>query len=166
MYKITQIREARVAAANVYGDGIDATPAPPKEPQEGVSIVWRYKGSKGQDGHIGVLRSSILLKHQWVHVAATYNATTGESVLYVNGANVASDTSSQLGPILYSRDGQPNVTFMSPLNNDTAVNRTCGKGEIQDVNIWRTVLSPEEILSHVNAQRGSKNSGTQCLILS
>ncbi|MEC7112477.1 MAG: LamG-like jellyroll fold domain-containing protein, partial [Candidatus Thermoplasmatota archaeon] len=161
---LRQVREARIAAANVYGEGVDQTPLPPKEPRKAVSVVWRYKGSKSQDGHIGELRSSIPLEHQWVHVAATYNATTGESVLYVNGASVASDTTSQLGPILYSRDGQPNVTFMSPLNNDTAVNETCGKGEIQDVNIWRTALSAQEILSHVNSERGSKNSGTNCEI--
>ena len=146
------VREARNAAANVYG-GQGVAPLPPKEPRQAVSVVWRYKGSSGNDGHIGELRYSIPLEHQWIHVAGTYNATTGQSVLYVNGNKVATDTSSQIGSILYARGEQPNVTFMSPLNNDTAVNSTCAKGEIQDVNIWRTFLLSftNSFFSHTNS---------------
>ncbi len=97
-------------------------------------------------GGIGVLNSSDsgfkggeLERNKWSHVAMTYDAGTGQNVLYVNGANVASRT--RIGGIntsnlrvLIGKEDSPMPRFFPGVIDELSIyNRALTEQEVQSI---------------------------------
>ncbi|MBY0539776.1 hypothetical protein K2P56_05125 [Patescibacteria group bacterium] len=94
----------------------------------------------------------------WVHVAATWDATTGTSTprVYINGSEVAS----YIPP--HSNDLNTNaiVDTNSPTYIGNSPNETFNwDGKIDDVRIWNTERSPAQISSNYNIELTGSESG-------
>jgi len=80
--------------------------------------------------------------NEWVHIALTYDSTSGESVLYVNGKEQGSRIKS-IGSISLGQGG----------NNGFCIGRSYANerylaGEISEVRIWNKVRTIEEIINN------------------
>lgn len=80
--------------------------------------------------------------NEWIHIALTYDSTSGESVLYVNGKEQGSRTKS-IGLVDLGRGG----------NNGFCIGRSYANerylaGEISEVRIWNKVRTIEEIVNN------------------
>lgn len=105
-----------------------------------------------QTGNLWPLYSTTSITHGiWFHVAATYNSTTGEQKLYINGVlsgqqNVGANTNTIMAtshPIgigaMYGGSG-----------NNCAVPRNFFKGSVDEVRVWNTAKTQSEIQSSMD----------------
>ena len=96
----------------------------------------------------GMIGGTRIPLNTWTHVAMTYDATTGENILYVNG--VLDGVRTRTGGIL---DSTTNVYIGR--QDDTDFPRFFS-GEIDEVEIFNRVLRSDEILSIFNANSFGK----------
>jgi molybdopterin-binding protein len=85
-----------------------------------------------------------LKKEQWYHVALTFNVTSGEQILYVNGKVQAQVTQGAASSINLTRVSGSNPTNRFFIGKSWSDNRYFS-GEICEVRIWNTVRTQEEL---------------------
>jgi hypothetical protein len=111
------------------------------EGQYGYGLVDAQGTSVYFDNYsINGLSSSWVTDNTWVHITATYDATTGVASLYQNGALVNSVTASSPDPINYSY-AQP-FSIGAGLSQKNYFN-----GSVDDVRVYDHVLTPTEVES-------------------
>ena len=117
------------------------------------SLFANLKDTSGNNHGI-ISAYEVISTNSWQHVALTYNKTSGNAVLYVNGTMVASNT---LGSFV------PQTTF--PLNLgrrtvlETGYNDTFN-GLVDELSLYSRALSQSEILAIYNAGAAGKCSLT------
>ncbi len=80
--------------------------------------------------------------NEWIHIALTYNSTSGESVLYVNGKEQGSRVKS-IGDINLGRSGTGGFCIGRSYADERYL-----AGEISEVRIWNKVRTIEEIVNN------------------
>lgn len=80
-----------------------------------------------------LVSTDAILKNEWTHIAAVFNANGGIMQLYINGAL----SGEQTGAILAKND--------SPINMGRDFSSRYFEGSIDDVRIWGKALSVEQI---------------------
>ena len=89
----------------------------------------------------------------WYHVAYTYDATTGIQKLYLNGAQVATNTSQ----VALGYDTHPLLIGTDSNNESLAGSYFAGK--IDEVNVWNVALPPATIATNRTIQLQGNESG-------
>jgi len=93
-------------------------------------------------GHAGggneLVSTSAIPTGQWVHVAGTYDPSTGEKKLYVNGTLVASATLTD--PLVYDTTSSGDLYIGQDPGGGEAF-----QGAIDDVGVWNRALTASEI---------------------
>ena len=93
----------------------------------------------------GVLSNCI-----WTHVAATYNTTTDEWKLYING--ILNTTLAAGGNFTPQSASNVNACIGSTLNTGTSIRPGFFNGRMDEVRIWNTIRTDAEILANYNSQ--------------
>jgi hypothetical protein len=118
---------------------------------DGQHTFW-VTSSKLSAGHnssyIAVQDPSVLLANTWYHVAVTYDATTTTMKLYKDGILVATNTNV---PAYLSG----NMVRVGAFENSANL----FKGSIDEVRLWNTALSPDDILRRKNCELQGTESG-------
>lgn len=109
--------------------------------QEGTAIVWRTYNNPSSYTSL-TAASSYLSTTAWSHVVATY--ASGSKKIYVNGVEVASDTST--GTLATNNTGM----FIGEYGSGGYRYN----GSIGSVRVYNRALTQEEIIRNYNAQRG------------
>lgn len=81
-----------------------------------------------------------LPSNEWVHVAAVWDATTGDRIIYTNGVAVASDKKASGSVDLNSEE-----CYIGKAWND----ERWLDGEISEVRIWNVQRTPEQIAANI-----------------
>lgn len=81
-----------------------------------------------------------LPSNEWVHVAAVWDATTGDRIIYTNGVAVASDKGASGSVNLNSEE-----CYIGKAWND----ERWLDGEISEVRIWNVQRTPEQIVANI-----------------
>ena len=151
---IAKAREERGSASRIDVD----SPEPSKT--GGVHVVWRIKGVGGKARMSELRFAPVQPTRRFIHIAGTYESGSGTLRLFVDGRPVAEESNEQSGAPLYLVGEQPPVSFMRPLSNETASDRSdaCTKGVVQDVRLWSTPLSAAEIAGHAETNREHEES--------
>jgi hypothetical protein len=102
-----------------------------------------------------------LYSRGWVHLAATWDGTTSDATIYLDGVEVA--RSSAPFPLttlkqvesktLPMQIGSTNALF------DDTLNYRSFKGQIDEVRLWSRALTQQEIICQKNLSLGGKESG-------
>ena len=85
---------------------------------------------------------------EWHHYAATYNRTTGERKLYRNGVLIAQDVAS--APL-----GSSGTLYLG----SSIVNTEYFNGDLDELRIWHSVRTQEQIVANMNRSLESNESG-------
>lgn len=93
--------------------------------------------ARDQSGDMVSLSSSAFTANTWNHIAATFDATTGATLLYLNGSQVASGT-------LANFDGFATPT-VAAIGGVDATNSNSIGGRVDDARIYDEVLSQSSI---------------------
>ncbi len=97
---------------------------------------------------VGLQGSEVVTTNEWVHVALTRSAGSGQLQIFVNGALDAVTSGSNLSPL----NGQPNLAFGGASTSNHFV------GSIDEVRVWRVVRSAQEIAANLRQRlRGSED---------
>ncbi|MBF0327280.1 MAG: tandem-95 repeat protein [Alphaproteobacteria bacterium] len=104
-------------------------------------VNGKIEWATGANGGQAFQSSSTLTAGQWVHVAATLDATTGVSKIYLNGVEDATHT--------YGAAGIPDSTGVLGIGawNDNGTVSRYFDGQIADVRIWSTVRDQTQVSS-------------------
>ncbi|MDY0081878.1 MAG: LamG-like jellyroll fold domain-containing protein [Ignavibacteriaceae bacterium] len=90
--------------------------------------------------------------HQYTHIAATYNSSTGTASIYINGVL---DTSKNVGSTVSNSNGNLYYGF-NPVRGD---NVAPFKGIIDEVRIWNIARTESEIQSTMNQTLNGNEPG-------
>ncbi len=96
--------------------------------------------------------SSSVPTHQYTHIAATYNSSTGTASIYINGVL---DTSKNVGSNVSNSNGNLYYGF-NPVRGD---NVAPFKGIIDEVRIWNIARTEQEIQSTMNQTLNGNEPG-------
>lgn len=86
------------------------------------------------------LNTGILVIGEWYHIVATYNKTTQEQTLYVNGVSVGQNINVNASPSFGN-----NLYICDRQNGGHANNGRDFPGTVDEVRIWNRALTPLEI---------------------
>jgi ankyrin repeat protein len=125
------------------GNGVVDAEAPGGVNDFGTALVGSNLAFGIGNPDITIFSASSVNTGSWVHVAATWQQSTGAMNLYINGTLESSGTSSGTAP----RTDAPNI-YMGT-NNDLT---TYYGGDIDEVRIWSRVLCVTEIQNSMNAE--------------
>jgi hypothetical protein len=95
----------------------------------------------------------------WIHLVGTYNATDDNAYLYVNGTEVASDTTTNIDPTQYTNS----VNLRVNKHEDTNSNYIYTGKKIDDISIWSKALSSTEVSNLYNSGNGTSLTGSSDL---
>ncbi|HEY7090425.1 MAG TPA: LamG-like jellyroll fold domain-containing protein [Tepidisphaeraceae bacterium] len=96
-----------------------------------------FTGVAGSDGDV-LVSPAALQTGVWIHVAATYNPSTGQKCLYINGDLVAS--SNVTNPLVYDTTSAGDIY----LGQDPGAGEAF-KGSMDNVGVWGRILTDSEI---------------------
>ncbi len=101
-------------------------------------------------GGTHLISSPSIPNHQYTHVAATYEASTGTASLYINGVF---DTSKSVGNSVSNSTGNLYYGF-DPVGSDPPL-----KGIIDEARIWNIARTESEIQSTMNQMLNGNETG-------
>jgi hypothetical protein len=103
-------------------------------------------------GFYSFITSVVVPLNTWTHIAISYSNTTGR-LIYINGMLVSSDTA--IGVLINSGVSAPVIIGW---RGDSAAN-TQFRGQIQEVRIWNTARTQQQISENKNKKLTGTESG-------
>ncbi len=100
--------------------------------------------------------NNVLTLNKWQHVAATYNATSKQMKIYVDGVVVATYTRTQGFTPNYAA-GELNIGYYNGYGNDVSDRRFAG--HIDEVKVWNAVRTDAEIAANYTTQLAGNETG-------
>jgi gliding motility-associated-like protein len=100
--------------------------------------------------------NNALTLNKWQHVAATYNASSKQMKIYVDGTVVATYTRNQGFTPNYA-SGELNIGYYNGYGNDVSDRRFAG--HIDEVKVWNAVRTDAEIFANYATQLAGNETG-------
>ena len=125
-------------------------------PRNAYTEVPRFGITTGDLWHEQVIDSSIVLTtDQWHHFAVTIDDTTDTGIMYIDGREVGRNDSLTIKPS--DLGDTPN----NYLGDSQFVADTCFYGKMDEVRIWSTVRSRDEIRDNINKNLWGTQTGLE-----
>jgi|GEM_PF-5366712 len=120
------------------------------------SITWSVATENGPTRYHSL--SSMLKPDEWMHVVATYSTKKSEATLYLNGEKVNGEYWQQGSGAI--NEGYGSITLSNASDDYCQTYYGAFPGSMDELSVWNTILSEEQIQSKLVYLSGEENGLT------